>query len=207
MCWQTFGRIKDAPKSRFSKLIRSTTTLNESDSLNSVLDIQIAQKRHQSDYGNHADVARWRWMKRKLKKLIAAGVIPPEYNRHGSKITRDFYSRDRYYYDNRLKSEDGWEQYDTSQDAWYFGVWVNLRTRKTFTYCEGDLILVESPTQESFIAELKHMAECYEPARAFSTVDDDGTLTRHYCSRPGDDLIGFSIEEWLAANGKAVANG
>jgi hypothetical protein len=199
MPWQTFKHIKDVRKSRFSKVIRSAITLNEATQLQVVFDIQIAQRRNTFEYhGDHQAIARWRWMKRKLKKLVASGVIPPEYNKLGSKVTRDFYSRNRYYYDSRLTSEDGWEQYDTDQDAWYFGVWVNLRERKTFSYVEGDLILVESPTQEIFIAELKQMAEFYEPARAFSTIDEDGTVTRHYCSRPGDDLIGFSIEEWVA---------
>lgn len=198
MCWESFKRVKDVPKSRFSKAIRNAITLNESSGLDVVLGLQIQQRKHHFEYyGTHEDRARWSWMKRKLKKLVGAGVIPPEYNSRGSKVTRGFMSIDRYYYDRKLKSSEGWEQYDTTEDAWYFGVWVNVRTRKIFSYTEGDLTLVESPTQEIFIAELKHLAECYEPAQSFSTIDAEG-LTRYYSPRPGDDLIGFSIEEWVA---------
>ncbi len=49
----------------------------------------------------------------------------------GNAIEEENYQlRDRYYYDERLSQADGWFQYDTSQDASYFGIWVNAELRQ-----------------------------------------------------------------------------
>ena len=92
---------------------------------------------------------------------------------------------ERYYWDmGPCGADEGWVQYDTSQDAWYFGVWVNPEKRLTLTYAEGDLSVVECPTDESFTAELASMAKCYgSPPPSFVTIDNDGTVTKHYEER------------------------
>jgi hypothetical protein len=97
---------------------------------------------------------------------------------------------DRYAFDFRLcTSEDGWQQYDTDQDAWYFGNWVHAELRRIVTYCEGDVSIVDCPSEESFKAELAHMAQFYgEPPPAFIvySTQDDGSVTRQefYDERP-----------------------
>jgi ABC-type transport system substrate-binding protein len=63
----------------------------------------------------------------------------------------------------KYQKEKGWKQYDTSQDAWYFGVWVHPEKRVIITYAEGDITVVRCPTNESYHAELKSMAEFYGP--------------------------------------------
>lgn len=88
----------------------------------------------------------------------------------------------RYAYDELLT---GWKQYDTNQDASYFGVWVNVPERKVFSYTEGDRCLVVCPTLESFRAELEDMERFYGPLPHFATAfDADGTVTKFYDPRP-----------------------
>lgn len=95
----------------------------------------------------------------------------------------------RYPYDATLL-EQGWQQYDTDQDAWYFGVWVHLQKREIFTYAEGDRSMVQCATPEAFAAELVRMAAFYgDPPPAFSVIDaQSGTLTHHVAPRPGAGL-------------------
>jgi hypothetical protein len=108
-----------------------------------------------------------------------------ETNKHGNQVKRSFMPVDRYYFDfGKCKT---WKQYDTKQDASYFGVWVNEDERRTLTYAEGDITEVYCPTQESFEAELKEMAEFYgEQPPAFISIDADGTQTNFYDTRPGE---------------------
>jgi len=95
-------------------------------------------------------------------------------------------AEERYYWDfGPCSAANGWVQYDTKQDASYFGVWVHVGTRRTLTYCEGDLSLVECPAEDSFKAELAHMAEFYgEPPPALKVIHADGSRTDIYCERP-----------------------
>jgi hypothetical protein len=89
--------------------------------------------------------------------------------------------RGRYHYDlSECRSEDGWHQYHTTEDAHYFGVWVHPERREILTYAEGDEIRTTCPTSETYRAELDHMAQFYgPPPPAFSTLDDDGTVTTY----------------------------
>jgi hypothetical protein len=129
--------------------------------------------------------AKARHALRRLKKAIKAGRIPVETNEHGSRIDRGFHSADRYYYDARLTSADGWEQYDTDQDAWYFGVWVNTTKLETFTYAEGDTRHLIAPSVEAFRAELADLYEFYPQAPAFRSIDTKtGQVTHYYEAKP-----------------------
>tara|TARA_Y100000310_G_scaffold344999_1_gene461063 strand:- start:2812 stop:3198 length:387 start_codon:yes stop_codon:yes gene_type:complete len=100
--------------------------------------------------------------------------------RDGSKLD-DYFTMDgsRYEFDLRLKSKDGWEQFDTNQDAGYFGVWINRDARMTVTYAEGDLtIKYDIPDMEK---EYKDMCDFYGKAPAWATtIDNDGTVTKYY---------------------------
>jgi len=93
----------------------------------------------------------------------------------------------RYGYDENLGL--GWEQYDTDQDAWYFGVWINTAERKVFTYAEGDRILEIADSQDAFIELLQSMDTFYGKAPPVAIgIDDSGTIAFH-ASRPGDELL------------------
>ena len=98
--------------------------------------------------------------------------------------------RSRYGYDSFLQQR-GFDQYDTDQDAWYFGVWVNLETRQIFTYAERDRVLQNFHTQEAFVAELQRMAKLYGAIPPFAVVLDPATGERTALTapRPGDNLI------------------
>ena len=104
----------------------------------------------------------------------------------GNTIADSFHmNRERYYYDERLTPSKGWKQYDTDQDAWYFGVWVNVERREIVTYAEGDESLTTCPTLESFKAELDAMGECYgDPPPMAVGIDADGSVTKFYDTRP-----------------------
>lgn len=112
-------------------------------------------------------------------------------NRLGNIVERAFWGEgERYAFDfERCTGAKGWKQYDTTQDAWYFGIWVNLGQRQTFTYCEGDLTLVTCPDDEHLRAELADYASCYgDPPPAFVAYSfpKNGVVTRteHYDPRP-----------------------
>jgi len=110
-----------------------------------------------------------------------------EINEHGNLVKRDFIlNGDRYRFDFKYcSSKKGWKQYDTDHDAWYFGVWVHPEKKEIITYAEGDVIRVVCPTEKSFKAELKTMAEFYgTPPPAFTVISQDGKITKYYDKRP-----------------------
>jgi hypothetical protein len=111
-----------------------------------------------------------------------------ETNAQGNTIERGFdFGGDRYKYDfEECSPARGWAQYDTDQDASYFGVWVHPETRRIFTYCEGDTIMVVCPTEESYHAELAAMAAFYgPPPPAFVVISpDENKITNIYDVRP-----------------------
>ncbi len=73
-------------------------------------------------------------------------------------IERTFSPADRYKYDFRLcTAEKGWAQIDTSQDASYFGQWINPTTREILSYCEGDVTLTKCETDAELVAEIAKM--------------------------------------------------
>ena len=94
-------------------------------------------------------------------------------------------NRDRYYYDVKLSAESGWRQYDTAQDAWYFGVWVNPEKLQTLTFAEGDETRCTYDTAEEYHQALKEMATACDPLPPTAiVVDHNGSITKIYCPRP-----------------------
>ncbi len=106
------------------------------------------------------------------------------HNSVGNPVKKMFYSADRYLFDSHLSKD--WQQYDTEQDAWYFGCWLNLKERKILTYAEGDLTLSEAPDDAQLKKELDAMAEYYgEPPAAFVVISaDENKVTFIYDQRP-----------------------
>lgn len=74
-------------------------------------------------------------------------------------VIRTFAPGDRYEYDfRRCTTARGWAQLDTSQDASYFGQWVNPSSREILCYCEGDVILTRCDDDgelQAQVAEIK----------------------------------------------------
>jgi len=108
-----------------------------------------------------------------------------EVNQFGNKITRSFEGEtNRYKFDCGLCSyKKGWIQFDTDQDAWYFGVWIHKGKKQIVTYAEGDLIIVQALTDASFNKEIEYMCKFYAGASSIRTIDADGLYTKYYQDR------------------------
>jgi len=101
-------------------------------------------------------------------------------NERGNILQHSFLlGREREYYDSKLGAE-GWRQWATDQDAWYFGVWVHYESRQILTYAEGDETLIVCPTQESFDAEIAVLKEYHGATYLiFKVIDENGRLTEY----------------------------
>jgi hypothetical protein len=93
---------------------------------------------------------------------------------------------DRCAFDLRHCPGPDWRQYDTEQDAWYFGVWVHVSNRWIVTYAEGDLCLVRCADDAAFAAKLAAMEEFYgSPPPAFTVIlPDEKKVVKIYDDRP-----------------------
>lgn len=93
-------------------------------------------------------------------------------------LVHSFLSTDRYLFDVGLcKKEDGWLQYDTAEDAWYFGSWVNKERRMIVDYTEGDIYVIYCPSVDAFNAEIKAKNEFYDEGFICKTIGDEGMTT------------------------------
>lgn len=110
----------------------------------------------------------------------------PRRNAHGNIVERWFSDRlTRYTFDGLCDRSTGWAQYDTEQDASYFGVWVHIEERRILTYAEGDITLVSCRDDAHLKAELDDMARLYgAPPPAVVGIDADGSVTEFYDKRP-----------------------
>ena len=74
-------------------------------------------------------------------------------------------------------AEDGknWDQFDTSQDASYFGTWVNPTELMILSFTEGDWALVICCDMDQYNAEIQSMIECYSPGRICTIMGSEGT--------------------------------
>jgi len=123
--------------------------------------------------GLNAHMSIWRW--------TMEYDWTTETNARGATVKRAFADGDRYIFDRLCSAAKGWKHYDTEQDAWYFGVWINAESRMTLTYAEGDIVLVECPDEAVFQAELAHMADFYGPPPPVATaILANGTITKIY---------------------------
>lgn len=95
----------------------------------------------------------------------------------GNTILRTFYSSERYLIDfaDDFKSE-GWMQFDTDQDASYFGVWVNPTKLMTLSYAEGDWTLVICPDSDRYNRSVQRMCEFY--GEGFEAIAYDSEWNR-----------------------------
>ena len=95
-------------------------------------------------------------------------------------VFRAFLPSERYIIDFADDfTTEGWLQFDTDQDAEYFGVWVNPSTLQTLTYAEGDWTLVCCQDVEHYNAEVRdainfygegYVAKGFDPANNSMTI-------------------------------------
>jgi len=113
--------------------------------------------------------------------------------RTGARIYRAHADSERYEIDFAPDfTSQGWAQFDTDQDAHYFGVWVNWAQMRTLTYAEGDWSLVECENREQYLAEVRGMIEFYGAGRVARCIGDDGSVVdvvqdrSHFLRGPGE---------------------
>lgn len=75
---------------------------------------------------------------------------------------------------------EGWEQFDTDQDAWYFGQWVNPKTMTTLCYCEGDWSVVECADKDAYNAEIQSIIDSYGEGRIALVIDPEAKTRTEY---------------------------
>jgi hypothetical protein len=93
-------------------------------------------------------------------------------NDNGNLLHDAFLPEDRYIVDFAPDfTSEGWMQFDTNEDAHYFGVWMNPSKRLTLTYAEGDWTLVWCPDAAGYNAEVLHACEFYGTAVGFKSID------------------------------------
>lgn len=101
-------------------------------------------------------------------------------NAHGNLVwTLFLLDFQRYTFDfTYCTREEGWRQFDTDQDAWYFGIWVHDARHHIVTYAEGDLLVTECADHAHFVAELEHMHAFYgaAPPAALIVNPDEGQI-------------------------------
>jgi hypothetical protein len=109
-----------------------------------------------------------------VEYLKANGERDAQPNPRGNAVYRTNLPEDRYVIDFAPDfTPEGWQQFDTDQDAHYFGVWVNKAKRLTLTYAEGDWVLVECPTAETYRAEILGMCEFFGEGMIAKTIESD----------------------------------
>jgi hypothetical protein len=71
---------------------------------------------------------------------------------------------------------EGWMQFDTDQDASYFGTWVNPTRLCTLTYCEGDWSLVECDDATGYNTQVESACQFYGVGFIAKTISQDGSV-------------------------------
>lgn len=87
-------------------------------------------------------------------------VAPPERTASGAVIHRSFIQNGDTGSTLAMRpSKEGWVRYPTSQDAWYYGVWICPPKRELLTYAEQDVTHTVCDTDAQFRAELKALSD------------------------------------------------
>ena len=118
-------------------------------------------------------------MSRTIKQYVDALLSEPKGDsRDGTVLHRMFLPSERYVIDFAPDFQSGgWRQFDTDQDAAYFGVWYSAPQRLVLTYCEGDWTLEVAEDAEAMAAAVKRLCDFYREGFVFKAMDADGTLT------------------------------
>ncbi len=127
----------------------------------------------------------------KIAPFIAALRNTGEKNGYECPATCDGCDMYRAYMDSERYSIDfaedfqteGWEQFDTDQDAHYFGVWFNREQFLTLTYAEGDWSLIECHDAERYNHEVRRAIDFYGEGYIAKAMDDGGQWTTYKQNR------------------------
>jgi len=88
------------------------------------------------------------------------------------KTQKTFCNSDRYTFDfNMCSYKKGFAQIDTTDDASYFGNWVNFKSLELITYCEGDLTVIKCDDVKEFKEQLLKVVSCYKKNKSFIGID------------------------------------
>jgi len=129
-----------------------------------IMSLLALRARQSQPLGNGRSRAKALTLLRRVKKAHKAGCIPFELTVTGCRIDRGSHQADRYYYDRTLLAQ-GWQQYDTKEDAWSHHV--------------------IAPNLEAFRAELARLYRYHPQAPAFISIDPEAnTVTHHVETKP-----------------------
>jgi len=101
---------------------------------------------------------------------------PPTAHRDHN-VYRMVHDAERYVIDFAADfATDGWQQFDTDQDAHYFGVWLNPRKLWSLTYAEGDWSLTVCQDAEHYNAAVRAVIKFYGEGFVAKVIDAEGQM-------------------------------
>lgn len=104
-------------------------------------------------------------------------------NKQGNRTRRAFlFHADRYLFDFNLDTDE-WEQFDTENDASYFGIWLNKSKLRIVEYVEGDLFFTQCDDAAGYDAEIAALCAFHGAGPAFVVIDDKAAVTKYYQDR------------------------
>jgi len=106
---------------------------------------------------------------------------------HGVTVYENQLGENRYEFDSLCTAESGWQQFDTKEDASWFGIWAHKEEHLVVIYAEGDAEVHQFPDENAWKAQLKTMREQYGPPPHQATIIDteNREATRIYGEQPG----------------------
>ena len=88
------------------------------------------------------------------------------------KTQKTFCNSNRYIFDNDICNfKKGFAQIDTTDDASYFGNWVNFKSLELISYCEGDLTIIKCENIEEFKKQLSKVVNWHKKNKSFIGID------------------------------------
>lgn len=106
-------------------------------------------------------------------------------------IFRTFYAINRYFFDFKV-NYDHWCQFDTRQDASYYGNWFSAKLKTRISYTEGDIAVVVSSTDDAFMKSMTDLVNWNKENDTFIGVDPGMS--------PGDESKQFIEKLRIATN-------
>jgi hypothetical protein len=104
-----------------------------------------------------------------------AAILDPDLTasgKAGCEVRTIIHEVDRYVVDFATDFQsEGWRQFDTDQDAAYFGVWLNPRTFQVLQYAEGDWQLIDCHDRDRYRGEVERLIDFYRPCRSATVID------------------------------------
>ena len=86
------------------------------------------------------------------------------------KTQKSFCNSDRYIFDYDICNfKKGFAQIDTTEDASYFGNWVNFKSLELITYCEGDLTVIKCDDVKKMNVEYLNIR--YDDNKKLAVID------------------------------------